>query len=274
MHPLDGPREKIKWAKRHIDWLKCDIAREEADPHTVIEYPEGKTGSYRYEIADPLGPPEWGLAVGDIVHNLHNALDHVVWQLALRNKRGKQAAAKRGQLWPPTNAAFPIYKDEPGFQRDGLNKIACVHKRWQRKIERHQPYKRSPVPDTDSIWLLYAISITDKHHVLNTSVFRLAEAPDKPFRIIKTDPETGDLHAYYSNEDGRFESMEVIAHVGMGTAGYTTVKAKGQFPIEVTLSDPGSRFGPDIDGQVVMPLMEDAIASVEKVVASFEPAFR
>lgn len=136
-----------------------------------------------------------------------------------------------------------------------------------------QPYERSSVPKAHPLWLLYALSITDKHHVLNTTVLRLADVPDKPFRTVKVDPKTGETQHFYTNEDGRFERMHVTAHVGMGTPGYTTVEVEGKFSIEVAFANPGARYGRDITGQLVLPLMDAVIREIASTITVFEPEF-
>jgi hypothetical protein len=57
-------------------------------------------------------PPveEWGVIIGDVVHNLRSALDHLVWQLTLANGNIPPAVIPRGKAgkkW--RDIRFPIY---------------------------------------------------------------------------------------------------------------------------------------------------------------------
>jgi hypothetical protein len=268
---LDGPRLKLTRAKHHIRWLKQQVRRIKDDPHRVIEYPDAQSGGYRYEISDPDIDPKVGIVVGDAVHNLHTALDHVVWQLAQLNVGGKNAALDAGQEWPPNSAQFPIFKTPNGFKSDGRKMIACLSEPHREAIKDLQPCYRSSVPSSDPLWLLYAISITDKHHVLNASVIDLTDIPDAPFRAITINPETGDpVVGPDKAQRDRYDSMAMIVRLDVGQ---TTFEAEGKFPVEVAFRDPGSRFGRDIDRQPVIPLLDAAARDVEAIIASFESAF-
>ena len=94
-HALDlsGPWAKVERSKVHIDDLRRRIAE---------AYPNGELFTYRqqyeaekgaivvYIESTPKIPQEWSLIVGDAVHNLRGALDHLAWQLACRKLRGKE----------------------------------------------------------------------------------------------------------------------------------------------------------------------------------------
>jgi hypothetical protein len=214
-----------------------------------------------------------GVVVGDAAHNVHTAVDHIVWQVAHLNVTARDAALQEGREWPPGIAQFPIFKAEEGFERDGRKKIACLCESHREQIEDIQPYKRSRVPHLRPLWLLYALSITDKHHVLNAAVRRLTELPDAPFRLIDVDPETGEPLRVYPNPNSPHRGVGVTVHPRFNEPGYITFEAEGKFPVEVAFSDLGSRFGRDIAGQPVAPLMDAVVAEVDAILATFDPAF-
>lgn len=268
--PLLGPRLKVERAKHHIHWLEDEARRVKNDPHSVIEQLDSETEGYSYQVSDSHLSPEWGVVIGDVVHNLHTALDQIVWQLAQMNDSERETALKEGREWPPNSAQFPIFKTPKGFKNDGRAKISCLTDLHRRQIEDLQPYKRSGRPEQDPIWLLYALSTTDKHHVLNATVIHLTEIPE-PFTVITTNPETGEPVHTYRNPGGRYERVQVVVKVGSGAEdGYIAAQAEGQFPVEVAFTDPGSRFGREIGGQPVVPLMHAAAREVEAIIELFE----
>src|ERR1700675_2396602 len=84
---LTGVRDKIKRANHHFSELKATIDRwgtaKDKDNLFVVQYqPEGKHVVLRHGKVAP-NDPDWALNVGDIVHNLRSALDHLVCQLAI-----------------------------------------------------------------------------------------------------------------------------------------------------------------------------------------------
>src|SRR5689334_16234875 len=88
-HPLDGARAKIVRAGDHLEALKAESLRfsDEQSYEFPIELDE-KTGeqivSLRSKRQPPLDAPiHLGIVVGDALHNLRSALDHLVWQLAV-----------------------------------------------------------------------------------------------------------------------------------------------------------------------------------------------
>jgi hypothetical protein len=80
-----GASAKLRRAREHTGDLERDLSRYvNADTYPV----EVVTGSSEFErVVRVLSAPEipcerWALMIGDAVHNLRSALDHVVWQLA------------------------------------------------------------------------------------------------------------------------------------------------------------------------------------------------
>lgn len=103
--------------------------------------------------------------VGDVVHNLRSALDHIAWQLVLLDG---------GQ--PDERTVFPIHLSsvntkgnerhltiEPGIRRSDIMDA----------VESMQPYdaiKHGHPPETDALGILQRLNNIDKHRLLLTVV--------------------------------------------------------------------------------------------------------
>jgi hypothetical protein len=77
-HPaLTGPLRKTEWAKQHINYLEAHV-REflQGRPYELVTDDKGDNLGVEYSVRvhrEP--PPEWGLIIGDVIHNLRSALD-------------------------------------------------------------------------------------------------------------------------------------------------------------------------------------------------------
>src|SRR5262245_45321584 len=109
MHPLDGVNEKILRASRHMDHLEGTVAEllQEAlyvavtEPYVAESRAEGYIAIRAYEYTEhPVN--KIGVLIGDVVHNLRSALDHLAWQLAIL----------AGNNPPPALTSFPIFFNE------------------------------------------------------------------------------------------------------------------------------------------------------------------
>jgi hypothetical protein len=162
---LVGVRAKINRAKHHLFQLHQTIeaweAAEEEDHSPTFHYDEDQE---RLEIilhkvrADDIN---WPLIVGDAVHNLRSALDHLVFQLALLNGRSIEECNR---------TAFPICIAEANFI-DARKRIdGFVHPKAVNLIEELQPYKAASStgkgPRKSNLWIISTLDIVDKHRML------------------------------------------------------------------------------------------------------------
>jgi hypothetical protein len=83
---LDGCREKIKRAEEHREELESEVAAWlEAHPIPFRAKYDPQTGSHIARITSvpqPIPTLRWGVIIGDVLHNLRSALDHLAWELA------------------------------------------------------------------------------------------------------------------------------------------------------------------------------------------------
>jgi hypothetical protein len=86
-HPLEGARAKIRRANEHWHEIQSQIELWREDrPHEFIQDKESEPGWTVLRLRIVKSPPlEVGPLVGDYVHNVRSALDHVVWQLVIAN---------------------------------------------------------------------------------------------------------------------------------------------------------------------------------------------
>jgi len=147
---LSGPKLKVKRAKKHIAELEALIhAFYKTNPYELYREQDAKTGEYvhRMRVHSTI-PAELSAVTGDAVHNLRAALDQLVCQLVLANRRQIQ----RG-------TGFPISQSAKHFASNSVGKIKGVSARADRLIRRLKPYKSGNTP----LWILHELDVLDKH---------------------------------------------------------------------------------------------------------------
>src|SRR5438093_7921092 len=100
-HPLDGPRLKIRQAKRQLEGLRGLEYNFQAECNYEIVLAEfnPKRGEYAYRVLINILPSDdWSICISEIAHFLRSALDNLVYQLALLNTDT-----------PAWNVQFPIF---------------------------------------------------------------------------------------------------------------------------------------------------------------------
>jgi hypothetical protein len=160
---LAGTRHKIDRANKHFDEVNAAVeialgAEDEANLTPPYEYkPDGQeliVSSPKPRPVDPALP----LAIGDCIHNLRSALDHLTFQLAVLNGKAVEAEKK---------ISFPVFLTDKDFQRFIKEKVApFIDGKALAAIQKLQPYQTGNVPEADILWVLSQLDIIDKHRLL------------------------------------------------------------------------------------------------------------
>jgi hypothetical protein len=169
-HPLHGFRLKLNRAQSYAETLNREIeAWLKRHPYTVFgEYEPGPPEQYLFKIRflEPV-PPEWGLLLGDFVHNAHSALDHLAYQVVMLGNGGIHQE----------QTAFPIIDAPCAWVEAADRRLKGASARHLGIIESFQPYHRRDYQGWYSIWgaiedplsILRRLSNVDKHIVLNAT---------------------------------------------------------------------------------------------------------
>lgn len=171
MHPLDGPRAKVKRANSQLVTLQKVTQRFfEINRYTVVlaEF-DRKTGGQNVRISNcPTLPDEWGVIIGEIAHDLRSALDLLAWQLRCKYvgdsdttiqfpiyERGRTKLSQVSSFWIKTKKGWDVNRHTANIDR----------KFWKR-LESFQPYKRRNKGRHSPFFLLQKLNNTDKHHLI------------------------------------------------------------------------------------------------------------
>ncbi|MBI2171530.1 MAG: hypothetical protein HYU30_05860 [Chloroflexi bacterium] len=152
MPNLVGVKLKLGRANHHLQELNTEITRFlKESSHTAVADFNPALGHYDVHIHLIPIPDNWSLVIGDVVHNIRAALDHLVCDLALL-----------GPTPDCSETEFPIFLSRKLYvsSRDRLKPLRQDRRAF---IEGQNPYDR---PD-DPLWLLHRMDSTDKHrHIL------------------------------------------------------------------------------------------------------------
>lgn len=153
----DKVRKKIERAKYHVRDLErhflefrkenCHRFRTEIDPDTGDEV-------HRAVVVST--PPEFTLIIGDAVHNLRSALDHLAWQ----------AHEFDGGI-PDKYTFFPVCDAPTEYKPVDLAKKQKFSPRLIRLFESVQPYHSG----YESLGLIHKLNNIDKHRFLFVTAF-------------------------------------------------------------------------------------------------------
>lgn len=266
---------KIERAKEHRDTLDTHIrekfAIEENRPRLGIKF-DGDTSEHVLYVnyMPDLGRffENVGVILGDALHNLRSALDHLAFQLALRNTNGNVRNERRVQ--------FPIEDSLEGFER----RCEDTRRGWlfevnpddRAIIERYQGRHR--VHEEVSVGLYFHplvmlrdLSDSDKHRLLPTMMVpssgqELLGGPGgMPFFLLmaRTMQEMSQLEA---PKIERVELNTEIARVQLGDrAGQQDLDMAGYVAPVIALAE----------GRPVVAVIDKIVAVVVKVIREFDP---
>lgn len=270
-------RAKFERAEMHRNALDHNIRQVFAEKANRISVsaeidPESGYHVFRIESVPELDPiiMQLGLGVGDVIHNLRGALDHLFWQLACFHTNGSPP--------DPRLVQFPM-DDDPGWfpKRPVRADLDPAH--WD-IIETHQPYHgQDGRPDSwvgphiHPLALLRNLSNDDKHKV-TPPVLAIPSGLDFfGTRGIEFRPFI-DIDSFEG-----FEVETVFSHLNVGE-----VVALGLPVGRALLTGPGAKPKIDDAGQVipsvalaegrsVVPTIDRLARRVDLILGEFEPLF-
>lgn len=256
---LDGVWAKLDRGEEHLKTLASEIdAFINRDPQPFgfsIPYLNPETGWHTvYGIVEDTPPERLGVILGDVLHNIRSALDHLVWQLVLLNG-GEPKGGARGN-------AFPIALTEDQWKTAQGQHLAGVAEAHREIIEKTQPYKRGDKASTTYFGWLKFLSDTDKHQVVHPM---LAIMHDDPIETVSFRVTRGPGHVV------REQFQQVLFSQGAELlrcrveplTPEAEVEMVGDVPLRVAFSD---RLAPET-------IPNQLLAAARVVAREFQPAF-
>jgi hypothetical protein len=207
---LKGCWAKFCWADGHLKALQEKIrSGEDVDlPATTSDfYPQANIHAIRIKV--PRYPVLWSVMLGNIVHNLRSALDHLVTQLVIANGRKPRTGMGGNQ--------FPIFSVEPkkGFDASTRGgKLAGVSTPHRAIIQELQPFEYERLhglPMADYALLVLAnLSNIDKHTMLHPTLGKL-QTKITEGQLGLTEDLGGIVHAWAAPIETNLHDGAVIA---------------------------------------------------------------
>jgi hypothetical protein len=254
---------KLARAKRHLRELDDNLGGYIADDATfstrTMVSTDGKQHSIMVTLHD--APREdWGLAIGDTVHNLRCALDHIVWHLANPGDRG-------------IHTMFPIYTDADTFtlgranrkgvrraSTSGLQRLKGVEAAAIAVIEASQPYQ--PGQTGFGLNVLNQLENLDKHREIHTVAGVFQDIQPVAFPNLAPQ-ETVAVEVWR-------QALEVAKEAEVFRLSFGTARAaldmKVYTPFEVVFFEP-----PVVEGYEVRKALRACVNAVDAVVNDLAP---
>lgn len=139
------------------------MAFKRSQPYRVIAKPNDDHRRYEFSLEFSDRPfDRWALMTGDVLSNLRQALDHVVYEIAVQEAQGRVPEGRRNLMFPLTSSHEEFLK--------ARGRIKSLSPAAQAEIERLQPYNHHEGVDNSSIWHLADAHNRDKHRSLRVAV--------------------------------------------------------------------------------------------------------
>jgi len=268
-HPLDGVRAKIGRAQNHFDHIDT-IVKSFLSPEDYTQEIAGhefkddwKQLIVRAKTPRPINPA-FPLVIGDCIHNLRSALDHLVFQFAVLNGTSHGAESK---------TSFPICLNAGSFKNAIRHKVApFIARTALAAIEEVQPYKtldpatNAPLGDQAILWVLSQLDVLDKHRVI---LFAMPQVSAEGFTITGPSGEIYDTSVapkWKPMEDGaeiiRFDLSTAFQRPG-----------KVNMNIKLAANIHFAETGLICDGRGVQSTLDDCTRVVRTIVDDFGRRF-
>jgi len=157
---------KVDRAEENIDVLQKAVhtyMRTYFDNLPAEIVPTSQSGTAQLGITMPISPNGFGrhaAIIGDVIHDLRSALDHLAWELVKANGGT-----------PTHDTYFPIKHSPPACEGDDITPpptvVGGIGIAVAEILATFQPYSvNASDPTSTDIWHLQRLSIEDKHHGL------------------------------------------------------------------------------------------------------------
>jgi len=115
-------------------------------------------------------PPDASAIVGDLLHNLRSALDHLAFQLVVKGTEG--VGVPDGRKHPFRHVQFPIFDSADEYAMRKLKCTKGMKGEAVAAIDEVMPYKEG----NERLWQLHRLNNIDKHRLLLLVAARLQGA--------------------------------------------------------------------------------------------------
>jgi hypothetical protein len=243
---IHGIRLKIERAQRHINDLEVELhAFFDRDPYKIATRPHPALSTHYtlyIESIEPM-PDLFALLIGDAVHNLRTALDHLAWQLV-------EAGGGR----PNKDTYFPICIGAGGPQqyasaigKGGLHNMPSGAEPVLRAVQPHNT-------GDDTLSHIHQLDIMDKHHLV-IPVYGVPSA----WGLKK--PRVWFTNVGFGKE---VEAGDELFNIPIDT--YENANGNIDFGFYIAFAKPEI-----IKGKSVLETLTEMAVFVDKIVRNFEP---
>jgi hypothetical protein len=239
---ISGIRLKIERAHKHIGDLNAVISDFlGTDFYSLGTKHKPEIGQVAYYVTGVRHlPDEIPAVLGDAIHNLRSALDHLAWQLV--EVCGQQ---------PGTATKFPITKTRQQYDSAfGEREIAQLWPTVVELLRVVQPYRTTD----DTLWHLHRLDIHDKHRLIIPVACALDSWGLKEPRVW-----LGDL-----SQSFRIKLGEELLSIPTST--YAQYHENINFKTDIAFEDLEIA-----SGNSVLETLHNMADSVETVITQFEP---
>ena len=254
---LDGARAKIERSERQVDELKIALREWVAaigNPATIRSV-EHKTDWKQITgtLAGIKPPVECSVILGDCVHNLRSALDHLVAAMAPAYEYTTQ---------------FPVFwNDTPETRKTIKKRLKHVFPPGAALVKDLQPYHRRPEdPRSDPLWVLSELDNIDKHRLLLVVNPKLADGQIR-FRV------GGKVHEVTLSKSPDWNPMALGAVPFRITLNGPEANDEVQVDASATTAVVFAKTGLKCDGAEIFPTLRDLISEVRLIFDDFDNRF-
>jgi hypothetical protein len=259
---FDGARAKVDHAFEHLQSLDADLARAVGGQAYAIggHYKPESAEIDLYALGTEFPRLQWGVRIGDCLHNLRSALDHITWQLALDHLGREPTDDEARQI------QFPLEVKSASFQSAKVRRhVSAAHIPM---LDQFQPYHAGNDAPRHRLAILHRLSNIDKHRVVHAAAVVPAE-----FHLQFV--EGSGIESYDSIELFSGQTMHEETQIGVlrgvvATRSDAKVAGYGPFSAGVVLDAPGD---PILHHEAVTNVLGTVGEAVDVVVKWFEAEF-
>lgn len=177
---------KVKRAQEHLEDIER-YAGSYADSHPYETVPvkqaKRKEGTWRYRLRFIEQPDPWiAILLGDFVHNLRSALDHVV-VASVPKKHQFRAGFPIAERDPWRKVGRRFTERNPEVRKSFLGKINGLSPEAQAFVKSCQPYHRPDRSHENISFIISSLENADKHRKLIT----ISTGLERPSRTVTLD---------------------------------------------------------------------------------------